>query len=77
MDDQTTRGRVLELSESVPRRRFPHVVIASLGALRKDKPSGVVTARVLSDGTHGTVVNTRTCIQDQGEAPVAADFFKR
>ena len=31
-----------------------------------DKPNGVVSARVLFDGTNGTAVNTRTRIRDQG-----------
>ena len=38
----------------------PDLVVASLKAARKDKPCGVVTARVLFDGTHGISVNTRT-----------------
>ena len=42
------------------KKRFSDLVIASLGAQRKEKPGGVVTARVLFDGTHGLCVNSRT-----------------
>ena len=36
--------------------RFPNLVAASLGAIRKDQPDGTITARVLFDGTHGISV---------------------
>ena len=52
----------------------PDLVVASLGAQRKDKPGGVVSARVLFDGTHGITVNTRTRFRDQERGPVAADL---
>ena len=39
--------------------------MAFLGAIRTDKPNGEGTARVLVDGTHGVVVETRTRIRDQ------------
>ena len=51
MHDQAARGHVLVLSESEARRKFPDLVVASLGAERKEKPGGKVTARVLFDGT--------------------------
>ena len=44
---------MLKSSEPEARARFPNLVVASLGANRKDKPNGTVTARVLFDGTHG------------------------
>ena len=34
------------MSESEPRRKLPDLVVASLGANRKDKPNGEVSARV-------------------------------
>ena len=49
-------------------------MIASLGAQRKEKPGGKVSARVLFDGTHGLCVNTRTRVRDQERAPIAADL---
>ena len=49
-------------------------MVASLGAMRKDKPGGVVTARVLFDGTNGIYVNRRTRIRDQERSPIAADI---
>ena len=74
MEDQAKRGQVLKLSESEARAKFPNLVAASLGAQRKEKPRGVVTARVLFDGTHGIDVNTSTRIRDQERSPIAADL---
>ena len=74
MHDQATRGQVLVLSETEARLRYPDLVIASLGAQRKEKPGGKITARVLFDGTHGLSVNSRTRIRDQDRAPIAADL---
>ena len=48
------------------------LVIASLGAQRKEKPASKVSA--LFDGTHGLCVNTRTRLRDQERAPIAADL---
>ena len=64
--DQATRGQVIVLSETEARLRYPNLVIASLGAQRKEKPGGKITARVLFDGTHGLSVNSRTRIRDHG-----------
>ena len=50
------------------------MVVASLGAIRKDKPGGVVTARVLFDGTNAIHVNRRTRMRDQERSPTAADL---
>ena len=74
MEDQAKRGQVLKLSEAEAKARFPNLVVASLGAQRKEKPGGIVTARVLFDGTHGIDVNTSTRIRDQERAPIAADL---
>ena len=74
LEDQARRGQVLKLTEPEARARFPYFVVASLGANRKDKPNGTVTARVLFDGTHGISVNKRTRIRDQERAPIAADL---
>ena len=59
MHDQASRGQVLVLSESEAKSKFPDLVIASLGAQRKEKPGGKVTARVSFDGTCGLCVNPR------------------
>ena len=74
MHNQATRGQVLVFSELEAKQRFPDLVIASLGAQRKEEPGGIVTARVLFDGTHGLCVNSRTRLRDQERAPVAADL---
>ena len=47
--DQANRGQVLRLSEEEARRRFPNLTVASLGAQKKEKPGGVISARVLFD----------------------------
>ena len=74
LEDQTTRGQVIQMTEQDARQRYPDLVVASLGALRKDKPGGAASARVLFDGTHGITVNTRTRIRDQERGPIAADL---
>ena len=71
MDDQARRGQLIKLSEAEAKARFPNLVVASLGANRKDKPGGALTARVLFDGTHGLKLNTRTRIRDQERAPIS------
>ena len=74
LNDQASRGQVLVLPEREARRRYSDLVVASLGAIRKDKPNGEVTARVLFDGTHGLSVNGRTRTRDQERAPIASDL---
>ena len=71
--DQAGRGQVLIMPEAEARDRFPNLVVASLGA-QKEKPGGVVSARVLFDGTNGNFVNTSTHLRDQERAPVAPDL---
>ena len=73
LEDQATRGQVLKFGEQEARERFPGLVIASLGAQRKEKPNGKVSARVLFDGTNGILVNKRTRVRDQERSPIAAD----
>ena len=48
--------------------------MTSLEANRKDKPNGVVTGRVLHDGTTGLAVKTHTRIRDQVRSPIASDL---
>ena len=72
LEDQAARGQVLKYSEEEARACYPDLVVASLGAQRKDKPNGEVSARVLFDGTNGLAVNTRTRIRDQERSPIAA-----
>ena len=74
MHDQASRGMILVLAEAEARRKYLDLIVASLGAIRKDKPSGEVTARVLFDGTHGLSVNRRTRIRDQERSPIASDL---
>ena len=61
MYDQASRRQILVLSENNAKDRYPDLVIASLGAQRKEKPDGKVSARVLFDG------NTRTVCQHQNK----------
>ena len=70
LEDQVSRGQVLKFTEAEAVARYPDLLIGSLAANRKDKPNGVVTARVLHDGTSGLAVNTRT----QGEVSVSVGF---
>ena len=74
MYDQAARGQIIVMTEPEAKVRFPGLVIASLGAQRKEKPGGKVSARVLFDGTHGLCVNTKTRLRDQERAPIAADL---
>ena len=72
--DQTERGQVIRLSEEEAKLGFPRLVVASLGANRKDRPNGEVGARVLHDGTNGLSVNTRTRLRDQERSPISSDI---
>lgn len=74
LEDQRQKGQVIKMSELEACGRYHHLVVASLGAMRKGMLGGVVTARVLFDGTRCIEVNTRTRIRDQERAPVAADL---
>ena len=40
LNDQSSRGQILKLPEAEARLQFPHLVVASLGAQRKDKLGG-------------------------------------
>ena len=72
--DQASRGQIITVTEAEAKNRFPNLVIASLGAQRKEKPGGKITARVLIDGTHFLCVNSKTRLTDQERAPTAADL---
>ena len=74
LQDQEKRGQVFRYNEKEARELFPNLTVASLGAIREEKPRGVITARVLLDGTHGIAVNHRTRVRDQERAPIAADI---
>ena len=74
LEDQTRRDQIIKLTETDAKSQYPNLVVASLGANRKDKPSGEVSARVLFDGTHRLLVNTRRRIRDQERSPVASDL---
>ena len=74
LTDQTRRGQLIRLNEEEAKIRFPRLVIASLGANRKDRPNGEVTAKVLHDGTNGLSVNTKTRLRDQERSPISSDI---
>ena len=65
MHDQASRGQIIVMTESEARSRYPDLVVASLGAQRKQKPGGKMTARVLFDGL---CVNSKTRLRDQERA---------
>ena len=69
MHDQASRGQMLVLLEAEARRKFPNLVVASLGGVRKDKTIGEVTSRVLFYGTQGLSVNRRTRIRVKNARP--------
>ena len=71
--DQAKRGQVLVLSQQVAKKRFPGLVVASMGAVKKEK-DGVISARVVFDGTNGSYVNNSTHLRDQETSPVAGDI---
>ena len=52
----------------------PNLVMASLGAVERDKPGGIVPASVFFHGTNGISVNSRTRIRDQERALIATDL---
>ena len=70
LEDHANRGQVLKLSEDEARKRYPNLVVASLGAQRKDKKDGSYTARVLFDGTNGISVNKWIRVRDQESSPI-------
>ena len=74
LDDQSSRGQALKMSESQARLRYPHLVVASLGAMRKEQPGGVISARVFFDGANGLPVNRRIRPRDQERSRVASDL---
>ena len=62
------------MPETEARSRFPNLVVASLGAQKKEKPGGVISAPVLFNGTNGNFVNNSTHLRDQERAPEAPDL---
>ena len=74
MYDQASRGQIIVLNEKEAKDKYPNLVIASLGAQRKEKPGGKVSARVFFDRTHGLCVNSGTRLRDQERAPIAEDL---
>ena len=74
LEDQTSRGQLIKLLEAEARARHPNLVISSLGANRKDKPNGEISARVFFDGTNGLQVNTGTRLRDQERSPIAEEL---
>ena len=73
LEDQSNRGQVLNMTEASARAACPGSAVASLGASRKDELGRFTTARVPFEGSNGIMVNKRTRIRDQEEAPTAAD----
>ena len=57
------------------KKRFLGLVVASMGAVKKEK-DGVISARVVFDGTNGSYVNSSTHLRDQERSPVAGDIIR-
>ena len=74
LDDQARRGQLIRPPDVEAKARFPRLVIASLGANRKDRANGEVSARVLHDGSNGLAGNTKTRLQDQERSPISSDL---
>ena len=73
LHDQSRRAQTLKKLEQAARAEYPALSVASLGALKKDMPNVIISARVLLDGTDGISVHARTRIPDQDRAPLASD----
>ena len=50
LSDQALRRQVVVLTETEARIRYPNLVVASLGALRKEKSGGEITTSVCVTG---------------------------
>ena len=74
LEHQVKRGQVVKLSEEDAERQCPGFSITSLGANRKEKSDGTITAWVLHDGSNGIAVNRRTRVRDQERCPMASDL---
>ena len=74
LEDQVRRGQVMKHTEEEAKRLYPGLIVASLGANRKEKSDGTLTARVLHDGSNGLPVNRRTRVRDQERCPMASDL---
>ena len=74
LEDHASRGQVLKLTECEAKSRYPGLVVASLGGNKKEKPGGVITARVLHDGKNGISLNRRIRLRDQERCPSASDI---
>ena len=62
LDDQAQKWQVIKLTQQTARRRFPLLVVALFfSPTRKDKPGGVITARVF-DGTNSITVNRKMTV---------------
>ena len=73
--DQYRRGQFLRLTPAQAKARFgSSLVVASLGAVRKENSQGEVSARVVYDATHGVRVNSLIRMRDQDRAPTAPDL---
>ena len=72
LEDLARKGQIIKLTEADAKSQYPNLVIASLGANRKDNSSGEVSARVLFDGTHGPSLSTRARTRNQERSTVAS-----
>ena len=74
LNDQSKRGQSPKPPDAEARLQSPHLVVALLGAQRKEELGRVFSARVLFDGSNGIPVNRRIRLRDQEHAPVASDL---
>ena len=74
LEEHAERGQVLKLSEQEARKKYPHLVIASLGANRRRQAQRSCVGESSVRVSNGIPVNRRTRIMDQERAPIAADL---
>ncbi len=73
LDELVNMGLMLKMTPAAYHARWPSCTVASLGAATKEKDAGVVSVRLVFDGTHGTDLNKRIRVRDQERPPSALD----
>ena len=70
-----SKGWALRLEHGEAKRRFPNLVVSSLGAVVKTDPdTGEATnVRMVLDGTHRVALNNQIRVRDQDRCPTASD----
>ena len=74
-----SKGWALRLEHGEAKRRFPNLVVSSLGAVVKTDPdTGEATnVRMVLDGTHRVALNNQIRVRDQDRCPTASDVRRQ